>query len=237
MTNSRATLWLLLVSSLVGCAVGGTRLGGNGTGFLVPSHGVSRPDVVQNGPPLTMFGFVRNGKGSGGIAVTIDGSLWMTTPGGGGNNALTVYGMGGPVTSYMLGALPPGEIVRGADNKLYVGQLQGNPPPGNVAVISGRNVSYYPTPSGDFPSMGFVLGPDGNVWFVESAHVGKITTAGTITEYPYPGGRVFNMNSEIAVGPDGNLWLTESRFKLPACSQRWTQRPERLQSTRAPAAG
>jgi len=52
------------------------------------------------------------------------------------------------------------------------------------------------------------VGPDGNLWFTESskAQIGKITTSGTITEYPLVSGA---QPLGIAAGPDGNLWFTD----------------------------
>jgi virginiamycin B lyase len=51
-------------------------------------------------------------------------------------------------------------------------------------------------------------GPDGALWFTEPAdnRIGRITTAGTITEFPLPvpGGDP----EAISVGPDSNLWFT-----------------------------
>jgi streptogramin lyase len=53
-------------------------------------------------------------------------------------------------------------------------------------------------------------GPDGNLWFTEpfrfDNRIGRITTAGVITE--------FQLTSPaspqgIVAGPDGNLWFTE----------------------------
>jgi streptogramin lyase len=62
----------------------------------------------------------------------------------------------------------------------------------------------------EFPTSGhpghIITGPDGNLWFTESTGIGRITTAGVMTEYPVvtggcdPGG--------IAAGPDGNIWFT-----------------------------
>jgi streptogramin lyase len=50
-------------------------------------------------------------------------------------------------------------------------------------------------------------GPDGELWFTEGSagKIGKITTEGTITEYPAGAG--IAPNSLIA-GPDGNMWFT-----------------------------
>jgi streptogramin lyase len=53
-------------------------------------------------------------------------------------------------------------------------------------------------------------GPDGNLWFGEyfCNQVGRITPAGTITEFPVPTGN-FNFSQGITTGPDGALWFTE----------------------------
>jgi virginiamycin B lyase len=47
------------------------------------------------------------------------------------------------------------------------------------------------------------------LWFTESAanNIGRITTAGAITEYPIPTPN--SAASSIATGPDGALWFTE----------------------------
>ena len=55
-----------------------------------------------------------------------------------------------------------------------------------------------------------VTGRDNNVWFTETVggKVGKITTAGVITEYAIPTAGA--MPHGITAGPDGNLWFTET---------------------------
>src|SRR3954467_11878894 len=53
-------------------------------------------------------------------------------------------------------------------------------------------------------------GPDGALWFTESAknRIGRITRHGTVREFrlPQPG----SGPGQIAVGPDGALWFTEA---------------------------
>jgi streptogramin lyase len=51
-------------------------------------------------------------------------------------------------------------------------------------------------------------GPDGALWFVETnaAQIGRITTSGTVTEFPLPAG--FSLPLVISAGPDGALWFT-----------------------------
>ena len=52
-------------------------------------------------------------------------------------------------------------------------------------------------------------GPDGNMWFtaLNSNQVGKITPAGSVTQYPIP--TADSSPQKIVAGPDGNLWFTE----------------------------
>ncbi|HEY2631021.1 MAG TPA: hypothetical protein VGI26_01440 [Solirubrobacteraceae bacterium] len=62
------------------------------------------------------------------------------------------------------------------------------------------------------------VGPDKNIWFVEGRSegliergekIGRITTAGTITEFALPAGYEAQ---GIAAGPDGNLWFTSPKL-------------------------
>jgi streptogramin lyase len=54
-----------------------------------------------------------------------------------------------------------------------------------------------------------VAGPDGNLWFTESAgnKIGRITPAGVIAEFTTARG--LSTPQGIVAGPDGNLWFTE----------------------------
>jgi hypothetical protein len=70
-------------------------------------------------------------------------------------------------------------------------------------------------PGAMFPAS-ISLGPDGNMWFLESRFgggphignkVGRITPAGVITEFPIPTQDSFP--SDIEPGSDGNMWFTE----------------------------
>src|ERR1700733_6051644 len=52
-------------------------------------------------------------------------------------------------------------------------------------------------------------GPDGALWFTENSgnKIGRITTAGAITEYPIP--TPSSQPTGITSGPDGAVWFTE----------------------------
>ena len=77
------------------------------------------------------------------------------------------------------------------------------------AVLFGQAAVEFNIPTVPSSPGGIVSGPDGNLWFTESAcnKIGRITTGGSVAEFAiptpgYPWG--------IASGPDGNLWFTES---------------------------
>ncbi len=52
------------------------------------------------------------------------------------------------------------------------------------------------------------LGADGALWFAGANEIGRITTAGVITEYPIAG--ITEASGVITAGPDGAIWFTEN---------------------------
>jgi streptogramin lyase len=54
---------------------------------------------------------------------------------------------------------------------------------------------------------GVTLGGDGNIWFVEEAHIGKVTPDGTLTEYPTP---LTQGASGLSWSADGLVWFSAS---------------------------
>ena len=80
-----------------------------------------------------------------------------------------------------------------------------------------------PVPITEFPVTGtspdaLIDGPDGNIWFVDSGGIGKITPTGVVTEFPYPLPAGSNLH-EVVPGGDGNMWfdvdgLTQALGKL-----------------------
>jgi streptogramin lyase len=87
---------------------------------------------------------------------------------------------------------------------LLIGQHAiGAPPSGAYSKIS----VYSTTAAGVI--QGIVAGPDGAMWFTETngIKIGRITTAGVLTEYPVPGDST--RLGGIAAGPDGALWFAD----------------------------
>ena len=83
-----------------------------------------------------------------------------------------------------------------------------------TTLWAGLSVSNYPIPTPASLPIGITTGPDGALWFTEYAvgKIGRITTAGVITEYTIP---TASQPRSITTGPDGALWFTEySGFKI-----------------------
>jgi len=66
-------------------------------------------------------------------------------------------------------------------------------------------IGAYSLPNANSYPYGITVGPDGALWFSQVFSIGRITTAGAITEYNTPGGTTTGF---ITVGPDGALWFT-----------------------------
>ena len=67
-------------------------------------------------------------------------------------------------------------------------------------------ITEFPTLTANSRPGDITRGPDGNLWFVELAanKVAKVTTSGSIFEFPLPPG---TQPGSITAGPDGNIWV------------------------------
>jgi uncharacterized protein (TIGR03437 family) len=70
-------------------------------------------------------------------------------------------------------------------------------------------ITEYPLPAGPSGTQHITPGPDGALWFTEAVNskIGRITTAGLISEYSLPAG---STPLGITTGPDGAVWFVES---------------------------
>src|SRR6266508_3794343 len=77
------------------------------------------------------------------------------------------------------------------------------------ALLLGQVISEFPVPTAQSAPHDIVTGPDGALWFTENGagKIGRITTAGVITEFAIP---TDSDPKGLAVGPDGALWFSES---------------------------
>ena len=73
-----------------------------------------------------------------------------------------------------------------------------------IAVAAAGTVTQFPLAGTFLFPDGITSGPDGALWFLESGHIGRISTSGAVTQITGPTG------NSITSGPDGALWFTES---------------------------
>ena len=78
-----------------------------------------------------------------------------------------------------------------------------------VSAVSAQTITDFPITTADSEAGGITAGPDGNLWFTEFGvgKIGRITTGGTVTEFPAAAG---GNPQFIVVGSDGNLWFTQT---------------------------
>jgi virginiamycin B lyase len=88
-----------------------------------------------------------------------------------------------------------------------------DPLDGFVETAKAQAIQEFPTPAHELPNpWGITKGSDGALWFTEgtsadgSNKIGRITTSGTITEFPIAVTLILQQG--IAAGPDGALWFT-----------------------------
>jgi virginiamycin B lyase len=137
-----------------------------------------------------------------------DGALWFIESGNTNIGRITTSGV---ITEFPLPASEKNTgvyaVTAGPDGNLW------------FTVDYGANKIIRMTTSGVFTiytvatfvnagSIAITPGPDGALWFADQAFkIGRITTSGTITEYPLP---TNDSPIGIAAGPDGALWFTDN---------------------------
>jgi streptogramin lyase len=146
-----------------------------------------------------------------GITTGPEGDIWFTLPGSGEVGRITP---GGTITHFPLAALGPNEprkIALGSDGNLWFadeGLVKEEPTIGQIGRITpeGAVTGFgVPVEVENFRPTAIAAGPDGALWFAGSGvGVGRIDTAGAVTEFPLPlAGEV----DAMVAGPDGNIWF------------------------------
>ena len=169
------------------------------------------------------------------IATGPDGNLWFTlatetgtsTATGGNPKAVESTALGritpqGVFTSFpvpgnflTLADLTPGPngnlwFTEQEDDKTSTEQpALGEITPAGVTTLHpiARGITLDPKRGVDIDPTAITTGPDGALWFTENTAIGRITTDGTISQFPVmtPG----FTPGDITVGSDGALWFTE----------------------------
>jgi streptogramin lyase len=148
---------------------------------------------------------------SSGITTGPDGNLYFTEPAA---HRIARISPSGTISELpaVASGFPQG-IARGSDGNLWFTESGSGPTQMRVARIttSGQITEFPPAGLGT-AALGFITpGSDGNLWFTEPMNnkVGRITTAGTISEFSSGLAPNFEGPEGMALGGDGNIWFTE----------------------------
>jgi virginiamycin B lyase len=192
----------------------GITSGPDGALWFTENIGNAVGTIATNAAPPTIYSAgISSSARPNGIAVGPDGELWFAEA----TKGIAKITTAGSVTEYSDASLGipsiaiPGDIVAGPDGAMWFTQCH-NAAIGRVTV-DGANAISYPIPSENYSGQ-ITAGPDGALWFTEpltsptGAKLGRITTAGSITEYS-TGITVNAVMTAIATGPDGAIWFVD----------------------------
>jgi virginiamycin B lyase len=204
--SARPLATTILAVSLASCSFGGKAPVGN---TFVGETGGILPQVIQRGKGAQWVSFTPRTMSDVYSAIVLgpDKNLWFVDELAGG---LVRMAENGSIKEFSLSGVLTGNAISmavGADKKFYILDESSN-----VVRVTDKGIAQsIPIPSGDSTSLdGLALGPDGNIWFAEFNHIGKITPAGKITEFPYPNGFSSNQTGGVTTGSDGNVWFAQS---------------------------
>jgi streptogramin lyase len=160
--------------------------------------------VVTQYPAPTSNTF---GATAGGITSGPDGNLWFTETSA---NRIGKITPGGTISEYTLSAgSSPSAIVAGPDGALWFTESSADKI--GRMTTDGTLTNEFPVPTAGANPQDIVAALDGNLWFTESAQsaskIGRITTAGVVTEYGVP--TASSQPFGIAYA-GGSLWFTEN---------------------------
>jgi virginiamycin B lyase len=155
------------------------------------------------GTTITEFPIAAGATGPDIIVVGPDGALWFTEANGVGRmptgNPAGVTAIGG------MGIVQPRGIAVGPDGNLWVVDADAASPDVHRISPAGAAVGM-PIPLGiGFNPRGIAKGADGNMWvgnFSTPGSVARVTTGGTVTNFPVPAGTPI----DVIGGSDGNIW-------------------------------
>jgi virginiamycin B lyase len=156
------------------------------------------------------------GSGVPGITSGPDGALWFTDQSHDAVGRITVAGKITEFSKGMSSDAEPYSIAAGPDGALWFTEVAGRI--GRVTT-TGKITEYSRGISESEEPSGIAAGPDGALWFTEyesydsylyrGSKIGRITTAGKITEYA-KNLAPKSQPTGITAGPDGNMWFVES---------------------------
>jgi streptogramin lyase len=186
---------------------------------LWAADNASTIDKIAPGDPPTVTPYATNTgpsnlSGPDGIATGGDGNLWFTSDTtGAGTWKATPAGVATEViAANNPGGNGAGGIVAAPDGNVWLTEQQPLSGGGNANAIASvtpaGSATEYTIPTASSMPEDIAVGPDGALWFTESAadKIGRITTAGQISEIPLAtGSHPWSITSAF-----GNVWFTET---------------------------
>lgn len=153
---------------------------------------------------LTQFPLPSSSAAPYGITAGSDGALWFGEFGVDRNDKIGRITTAGVITEFTIPTTYAGPygITPGPDGALWFTEIDANQ---IGRITTDGNVSQYPLPVPNTAPLNITTGPDGALWFTGEGGIGRITTGGAITLYPFVGG---GSPGDICLGPDGALWFT-----------------------------
>jgi streptogramin lyase len=159
-----------------------------------------------SGQVFTEFPLPNRGSGPLSIVSGPDGALWFTEYSA---NAIGRCTVTGQITEFPLPSPQRGVwgIAVGPDGNIWFTESA----PGSAGIgritLQGE-LAEFPLPDpNSFPTR-IVAGPDEALWFTgNTTRLGRITTAGAISEFDVPSAFPLVGLGGLTVGPDGNIWF------------------------------
>ena len=198
----------LWITESKGLRLGRYAIPGSITEFPLPQPG-SQPSGITTSPGPIVVAIGHTGSSGGTIGTTQPGSGTVNqyptsppvSPGGIGMGTGCTFGVTDEIGNTVGTGLPPG-CSPGPHR-----QVQAT----DTVTIS---LSVHSIPTTDSHPRGITWGPDDAYWFTEYTgnKIGRITTAGQLTEYPLPTAN--SHPQQITAGPDGAIWFTEETGKI-----------------------
>jgi streptogramin lyase len=170
------------------------------TGCTTQHQGSSR----QRGH-IALFAFAQNVE-IGGLAAGPDGNIWFTEPQ---QSQIVRMTPSGQMSEFPVPAAAPYQIVAGSDGALWFIAASG-PRLGRITLQGA--VTFYSLPEDRLSGIGgLAAGADGNLWYTDGQHVGRVSPAGVATIYRFPADfpSVDGIPTPLIGGPDGNLWALD----------------------------
>ena len=181
-----SNLWF---AESAGGAIGKITVAGKITEYAVDSLDLSSLDGIVGGP---------------------DGKVWFIAYDNNGNGSLDSITSNGHVATFSL-TDDPTSLAAGPDGNLWVGTDSGNI---DRVTVDGKVTTFAIPDSGNVNTI--VAGADGNLYFSLDGNnqLGKITTAGVVSEFTFPNDAAQNANGPIDMAgltPDSNgtIWFVD----------------------------